>query len=386
MSRMTPIYLDYQATTPLDPEVREAMLPYLDERFGNPHSDHLLGWQAAEAVDEACLAVAALIGSDPGEVVLTSGATEANNIAILGVAKHMNRRHIITSSIEHKSVLEPLEMLARQGWKVEKLPVNDSGVLNINLIAGAIRPETGIISVMAANNEIGTLQPIYEIGALCAQAGIIFHCDAAQIIGKQSLDVVDCNIDLLSLSAHKFYGPKGIGALVIASNIRDQVAPIFFGGGQQGGIRPGTLSPLLCAGLARAARIATERLNNDEAHTAALRQRLLRALSEELPSFMINGSPRHSLSGCVNICIPGVDAHSMLSMLQTKIAASQGSACNAGLFEGSHVLSAIGLSKELSNCSIRIGFGRFTTEEDIDEAVRLIKKKSIELHQNLAAE
>ena len=386
MGRKATIYLDYQATTPLDPDVRDAMLPYLGERFGNPHSEHFLGWQAAEAVDDARTAVADLVGAAPGEVLLTSGATEGNNLALLGAAQRSARRHIITTSIEHKSVLGPLEALAKQGWEVERLPVGESGVLDAELVARALRKDTGLVSVMAPNNEIGTLQPIAEIGALCADAGALFHCDAAQLAGKRPLDMVASNIDLLSLSAHKLYGPKGIGALVIANNVRERVAPVLYGGGQQEGMRPGTLAPLLCAGLARAARLAAERMDDDEAHTFALRQRLLEALSDRLPQFAINGDPKRSLSGCVNVRLPGADAHALLTMLQGDLAASQGSACNAGLFESSHVLAALGLNHEESGASIRLGFGRFTTAEDVENAVLLLSQKAQTARHDLAAE
>lgn len=290
MSRTPPIYLDYQATTPLDPDVRAAMLPFLGDRFGNPHSEHALGWEAAAAVEDARRAVAALICAAPGEIILTAGATEANNLSLMGAAQRTQRRHIIVSAIEHKCVLAPAAALSKQGFKVETIPVAADGIIDLERLAQMIRPDTALVSVMAANNEIGTLQPLAEVGELCAKKGALFHSDAAQLAGKHPIDVLALGIDLLSLSAHKFYGPKGIGALYIASDARSQIAPIMHGGGQQDGMRPGTLPPMLCAGLAVAAEKALAEQAVDEAHTRALKARLLAHLRERVPGIQVNGS------------------------------------------------------------------------------------------------
>ena len=386
MSIRKPIYLDYQATTPLDPEVRTAMLPFLDDRFGNPHSEHRLGWEAAGAVEDARCAVADLIGAAPGEIILTAGATEANNLSVMGVAQRTKRRHILVSAIEHKCVLAPAAALSKQGFEVQIIPVDADGIIDLERLAQLIRPDTALVSVMAANNEIGTLQPLEEISALCSEMGALFHSDAAQLAGKQPLDVLALNIDLVSLSAHKFYGPKGIGALYIASNARSRIASIMYGGGQQDGMRPGTLAPMLCAGLAAAAEKALVQHDIDEQHSIALRARLLTHLRERIPSVRVNGSEESSLSGCLNIRIPGIDAHALLMMLQADLAASVGSACNAGLIEPSYVLGAIGLTPDEARASLRLGFGRFTTLDDIDQAGELICEKAIRLSHAVAAE
>lgn len=386
MNSSRPIYLDYQATTPLDPEVRAAMLPFLEDRFGNPHSEHALGWDAAEAVDDAQEAVAALIGAAPGEIILTAGATEANNLSLMGTAQRTKRRHLLVSAIEHKCVLMPAAALGEQGFEVETIPVGPDGVVDLEQLALLLRPDTALVSVMAANNEIGTLQPLAKIGALCAEAGALFHTDAAQLVGKQPIDVLALGIDLLSLSAHKFYGPKGIGALYISGEARSQIAPIMRGGGQQDGMRAGTLAPMLCAGLAAAAEKALAKQAADEMHARALKTRLLSCLRGTVPGIQVNGSEARSLSGCVNIRIPGIDAHALLMMLQAELAASVGSACNAGLIEPSYVLGAIGLTADEARASLRLGFGRFTTLNEIDQAAALICEKAIRLSYMHAAE
>lgn len=386
MNRSRPIYLDYQATTPLDPEVRAAMLPFLEDRFGNPHSEHALGWDAAEAVDDARRAVAALIGAAPGEIVLTAGATEANNLSLMGTAQRTQLRHLLVSAIEHKCVLMPAAALSEQGFEVETIPVGSDGVVDLDRLALLIRPDTALVSVMAANNEIGTLQPLAEIGAVCAEVGALFHTDAAQLVGKAPIDVLALGIDLLSLSAHKFYGPKGIGALYISGEARSQIAPIMRGGGQQDGMRAGTLAPMLCAGMAAAAEKALAEQAADEMHARALKTRLLSRLRETVPGIQVNGSEARSLSGCVNIRIPGIDAHTLMMMLQTELAVSVGSACNAGLIEPSYVLGAIGLTADEARASLRLSFGRFTTLDEIDQAAALICEKAIRLSHTHAAE
>ncbi len=362
------------------------MLPFLEHRFGNPHSEHAIGWDAAEAVEDARHAVAALIGAGSGEIILTGGATEANNLSLLGAAQRTDRCHILVSAIEHKSVLEPAAALAEQGFAVETIPVRADGIVDLDSLAQTIGPHTALVSVMAANNEIGALQPLRDVGALCAEVGALFHTDAAQLVGKLPIDVAELGIDLLSLSAHKFYGPKGIGALYIAGAARHQISPIIHGGGQQDGMRAGTLAPLLCAGLAAAAHKALARQVLDEAHACALKSRLLSRLRADLPGLQVNGSENSSLSGCLNIRIPGIDAHGLLMMLQAELAASVGSACNAGLIEPSYVLGAIGLSPDEAGASLRLGFGRFTTNDDIDQAAALISEKAYHLSHTQAAE
>lgn len=385
MSRKAPIYLDYQASTPLDPDVYACMLPYLGEYFANPHSDHLPGFKAAEVIDDCRHALADLIGAEAGQIILTSGATESNNLCILGIAKCTDRRHILISEIEHRSVMAPAEALLSRGFEVEKIPVNPEGVVDVERLRRQVRSDTALVSVMAANNETGTLQPLADISAICSEMGVLFHSDAAQFAGKYPLDVVALGIDFLSLSAHKFHGPKGIGALYIAGGARPKLGPIMYGGSQQEGIRPGTLAPFLCAGLAEAAKKARMRQIEDERHTKVLRSRLLTRLREKAPSIKVNGSETNGLSGCLNVQIPGIDAHALLMMLQAEVAASVGSACNAGLIEPSYVLGAIGLKPEEARASLRLGFGRFTTADEIDRAADLICEKAARLSQSVAA-
>ena len=276
-------------------------------------------------MDEARRAVADLIGASPGEIILTAGATEANNLSVMGAAQRTKRRHILVSAIEHKCVLAPAAALSKQGFEVQVIPVDADGIVDLERLAQLIRPDTALVSVMAANNEIGTLQPLAEIGAFCAEVGALFHTDAAQLVGKQPIDVLALGIDLLSLSAHKFYGPKGIGALYISGEARSQIEPIIRGGGQQDGMRAGTLAPMLCAGLATAAEKALAEQAADEMHARALKTRLLSRLRKMVPGIQVNGSEARSLGCCLNIRIPGIDAHALLMMLQAELAASVGS-------------------------------------------------------------
>ncbi len=381
-----PIYLDYQATTPLDPRVRGAMLPYLDARFGNPHSEHVFGWEAAEAVDEAARNVADLIGADAGEIIFTSGATEANNLAIQGIARSDERRgiHIVTTTIEHKCVLNTALSLRNSGFAVDVIPVDRSGLVDLSALEAALTDETILVSVMMVNNEIGTVQPIAEIGALCRKHGIMLHTDAAQAAGKLPINVATLNVDLLSLSGHKIYGPKGIGALYISRHCPTQLAPLAIGGAQQQGLRAGTVAPFLCAGLGEACRIACTELARDRAHSEALRDTFWSILSSHLPDTVINGDTVHRLPHNLNILFPGSDADSLLASVQGEIAASTGSACNAGLIEPSYVLLALGLSLEEANSSIRFGFGRFTSMDDVERAAILLADKASRIHQTFA--
>lgn len=380
------IYLDYQATTPLDPRVRAAMLPYLEGEFGNPHSEHVFGWEAAEAVDEAAKGVAGLIGAAAGEIVFTSGATEANNLAIRGVTQSDGRRgnHVVTTAIEHKCVLNTVLSLRKWGFAVDVVPVERSGRMELAAVRAALRDDTALVSVMMANNEVGTVQPIAEIGALCRERGIVFHTDAAQAVGKLSIDVAELNVDLLSLSGHKLYGPKGIGALYVSRHCPAPLEPLILGGAQQQGLRAGTVPPFLCVGLGEACRIAGAELERDRAHCEALRDALWSGLSARIPGLVVNGDMDHRLPGNLNVLFPNADADSLLSALQGKIAASTGSACNAGLIEPSYVLLALGLSLEEANSSIRFGFGRFTSINDVERATDLLANKAEYFHQTLA--
>ena len=380
------IYLDYQATTPLDPRVAEAMRPYLSGVFGNPHSEHVFGWEAAEAVDRAAISVATLIGAAPGEIVFTSGATEANNLAIQGVARSEARRgdHIVTTAIEHKCVLNTALTLRKWGFQVDVIPVQPDGIVDPDAVAHVLTDQTALVSMMVANNEVGTLQPIAEIGTLCRERGIVFHSDAAQAVGKLPIDVMELGVDLLSLSGHKLYGPKGIGALYVSRQCPVPLEPLIIGGTQQNGLRAGTVPTVLCVGLGAACQLAKAELEADRQHSLALREAFLGRLRERFAAFCINGDLEHRLPGNLNVRFPGVDADSLLTALQGKIAASTGSACNAGLIEPSYVLAALGLNLEAVNSSIRFGFGRFTSLRDIHAAVDLVATQAETLCRDLA--
>jgi cysteine desulfurase len=372
------IYLDYQATTPLDPRVAAAMQPFMGRMFGNPHSEHTFGWEAGEGVDRAAEAVAYLIGAAPGEIVFTSGATEANNMAIQGVARSRGRRgnHIVTTAIEHKCVLHTALSFQRSGFDVDVVPVLPNGLVDPETVTNAVRDETALVSVMLANNEIGTLQPIAEIGAFCRAHGIVMHTDAAQAVGKVPVDVSALNVDLLSLSAHKLYGPKGIGALYVSRQCPVALEPLIIGGAQQNGLRAGTIPTLLAVGLGEACRLADAELETDRRHSQELREGFLAALKKEFPDLAVNGDLEHRLPGNLNIRFAGVDSESLLTALQGQIAASTGSACNAGSIEPSYVLLALGLSIEDVNSSIRFGFGRFICHSTVLEAATLIGNKA----------
>ena len=362
------IYLDHLASTPLDPDVRAAMLPWLDgARAGNPHSEHPAGWRAAEAVDEARGAVAALIGARPAEIVFTSGATEANNLALFGVGRGAGR--IVVSPIEHPSVLEPAAQLCGRGCAIETVPVDGSGRVDPDMLAPLLARKPALVSIMAANNEIGAIAPVAEIAALCKAGGALFHTDAAQALATQAIDVAVQGIDLLSLSGHKLYGPAGIGALYLRGGI--SIEPLAFGGGQQGGRRPGTLPVALCVALGAACRLALARRDEDSRRIAALRDRLFATLRHGLPDVARNGSGKAALPGCLNVTVPGIDAADLLLDLPD-LAVSTGSACSTLSGEPSHVLRAIGLSVEEAHASLRFGLGRGTTAQEVDAAAERI--------------
>lgn len=368
------IYLDNNSTTPIDPRVVALMEPFLREHFGNPHSEHSFGWAAADAVDRARSEVAELLGADKGEVIFTSGATEANNMAIQGIARSEKRRgnHFVTTAIEHKCVLNTMLSLKRWGMEVDVIPVSRDGIVAPEDVFYALRDDTALVSVMAANNEIGTLQPLSEIAESCNERGIPFHVDAAQGIGKVSIDVGDLGIDLLSISGHKIYGPKGIGALFVSRDISSKIEPLIMGGGQQDGLRAGTLPTFLCVGLGAACKIAGDEMLDEGTRLVQVREAFENVLRQYAPNMVLNGDVERRLHGNLNLQFPGVDADSLLTTLNGVVAASTGSACNSGIIAPSYVLMALGLGIDEVNSSVRIGFGRFTTIEEAIDAAHLI--------------
>jgi cysteine desulfurase len=371
------VYLDNPATTRVDPRVRDAMLPYLGEEFGNPSSKlHPYGVRALEAVERARAQVASVLGASAREVVFTSGATESNNLAIFGAALKApaGRRHVITQATEHHAVLDPVAELGRRGFETTVLRPDRDGFVDPEAVRAAITERTLLVSIMAANNEIGAIQPLAEIGAACREAGVILHTDAAQAAGRIPLDVEAMHIDLLSLSAHKFYGPKGTGALYVRRRGRRvALAPLAFGGGQEGGLRPGTLNVPGIAGLGEACRIAQAELAAESQRIARLRQRLLEAIRAGCSDARLNGPSdlERRLPGSLNFSFPAVDPSALLLGLQD-IAASSGSACTAGSVEASYVLRAIGVPADLAAASLRLCVGRFNTEEEIEYAARRV--------------
>ena len=370
------IYLDNQSTTRVDPRVLEAMLPYFTEDFGNPHStSHAYGRIAAEAIERARGEIAALIHADPREIVFTSGATEANNLAIKGAAHFARaypqggkgRDHIIALQTEHKCVLESCKELEREGFAVTYLPVEPNGLVSLTALEAAISERTLLVSVMAAHNEIGVIQPLAEIGMLCRSRGVLFHSDAAQAFGKIPLDVEAMKLDLLSISGHKIYGPKGIGALYVRRRPRVRLLPLIDGGGQERGLRSGTLPTPLCVGLGHAAAIAGEEMAEEADRLCRLRDGLLRNLARRIPGLRLNGDAERRLAGSLNLSLPGIPAQALIEACPS-IAISTGSACTSASVEPSYVLRALGLSDELANASIRIGLGRFTTAAEVEFA------------------
>jgi len=364
-----PIYLDTQATSIMDPRVIDAMLPYMIERFGNPHSrTHHYGWEGERAIERARAQVAHLIGADPKEIVFTSGATESNNISVKGIARFYSnetKRHVITSQIEHKCVLDSCRSLENDGFSVTYLPVKNSGQIDLEELAQAIKPSTILVSIMTTNNEIGITQPIGEIGRICRERKVFFHTDAAQAVGKIPVDVNKSNIDLLSISGHKIYGPKGVGALYVRRKPRVRIEPLQSGGGQERGIRSGTVPTPLVVGLGAACEICEQEMEDDLEHVTRLSNRLVEKVRESIPNVTRNGDPEHSYPGCVNLSFACIEGESLLMALKD-IACSSGSACTSTSLEPSYVLHALGADDELAHSSIRFGIGRFTTEEEID--------------------
>ena len=372
------IYLDHHATTPCDPRVLKAMLPYFTDVYANPSSAHPSGVRAKTAVESARKQVAGLIGAYPAEVVFTSGATESDNLAILGVAQALGsrtgRRRLITTRLEHKAVLEPFQRLEREGFDVQYLPVHASGRVMLEAAAEIITEETFLVSVQTANNEIGTIQPVAELAALAREQGAILHCDAAQAVGKIPLDVDALDVDLLSLSAHKLYGPKGVGALYIRGGVRSlPLSPLWVGGGQEQGLRSGTLNVPGIVGLGAACALCEEELLGESTRLAGLRDGFEAALIERVPGLQRNGDLDNRLPFNSSLTFPKVDAETLLINVP-ELVLSTGSACTSGALEPSYVLEAIGLSREAAYRTLRVGFGRSTTQSQLDMAVQLFAK------------
>jgi cysteine desulfurase len=373
--RPNPVYLDNHATTRTDPRVVEAMLPYFTELYGNAASvSHRFGWQAAEGAERAREQVAQAIGAEAREIVFTSGATESNNLAIKGVARASTRRgnHLVTAVSEHKAVLDPIKRLARQGWEVTIVPCDENGRVSASVVADALTDRTVLVSIMAANNEVGTINPIGEIGRLCHERGVLFHTDAAQAVGKISLDVQSDAVDLLSLSAHKMYGPKGIGALYVRR--RDpqvRLEPLIDGGGHERGIRSGTVAVPLVVGLGLAAELAVRELLAESRRLLELRDRLHEGIACRVPAIRLNGPPDDRLPGNLNLSFADVDGEALM-MAMRDVAVSSGSACSSTSPEPSHVLLAMGLDEDRARASLRFGLGRFTTGEEIDYAIEAV--------------
>jgi cysteine desulfurase len=363
-----PLYLDAQATTPLDPRVLDAMMPYSLIHHGNPHSrTHAYGWETEEAVEIARQHVAELIGADAREIIFTSGATESNNIAVKGVARFYKskKKHVITTQTEHKCVLDSCRVLEGEGFDVTYLPVQENGVIRMEDLEAAVRPDTSLVSIMAVNNEIGVIQPIKEIGEFCKSKKIFLHCDAAQAIGKIPIDVNDMKIDLMSISGHKMYGPKGIGVLYVRRRPRVRLEAPQSGGGQERGMRSGTLPTPLVVGMGAACRLAKDEMKYDHERISRLSKRLIDTVMENLPEVVRNGDPVLSYPGCVNLSFAYVEGESLLMALKD-VALSSGSACTSASLEPSYVLRAIGADEDLAHSSIRFGIGRYTTEEEVD--------------------
>jgi cysteine desulfurase len=374
--------MDYSATTPIDPRVADKMIPYLREQFGNPASrSHMYGWTAEKAVEDARGQVAALVNADPREIIWTSGATEGNNLALKGAAQFYKTKgkHIITVKTEHKSVLDVVRELERQGFEATYLQPQANGLITIEQLAAAIRPDTILVSVMLVNNEIGVIQPIDEIGELCRSKGIIFHCDAAQATGKVHIDLEKTKVDLMTFTAHKTYGPKGIGALYVRRKPRVRIEPQMHGGGHERGLRSGTLPTHQIVGMGEAFRIAKEEMDDEIVRIKGLRDRLAKGL-QEMEEVYINGDLEHRVPHNLNVSFNYVEGESLIMAIKD-LAVSSGSACTSASLEPSYVLRALGRSDELAHSSIRFTFGRFTTEEEIDFTINLIKEKVAKLRE-----
>jgi len=371
-----PIYLDYSATTPVDPRVAQKMIPFLTEQFGNAASrSHAFGWEAEKAVEEAREHVAALLNADPKEIIWTSGATEGNNLAIKGAANFYRGKgkHIVTMKTEHKAVLDTVRELERQGFEATYLDPEQNGLLDLEKFKAALRPDTVLVSVMMVNNEIGVIQPIAEIGEICRSKGIIFHCDAVQAAGKIPIDLQKLKVDLLTVTAHKVYGPKGIGALYVRRKPRVRIEPQIHGGGHERGLRSGTLPTHQIAGMGEAFRIAKLEMAAESERIRALRDRLLSGF-KDMEEVYVNGDLERRIPGNLNVSFNFVEGESLIMGIKD-VAVSSGSACTSASLEPSYVLRALGRSDELAHSSIRFTIGRFSTEEEIDYAVKLLRAK-----------
>ncbi len=366
------IYLDHASTTPADPAVVAEMLPWMTEQYGNPSTVYSLGLTAAQAVQMARESIARRLGADPEEIYFTSGGTESDNWAVLGTAEAQQKkgRHVITSAVEHHAVLESVDYLEKHGCEVTRIPVDGGGLVDPESVRRALRPDTILVSVMHANNEVGTIQPIAEIGKITREAGVLFHCDAVQTAGKQPLHVNELGVDLLSVSAHKLYGPKGVGLMYLRK--RTRISPLLHGGGQEKSRRAGTHNVPGIVGMAKAFELATERMADDAAREAALRDRLWQGLSGSIEAIHLNGDMAHRLSGNLNVRLDGIEGEAMILMLDMEgICVSSGSACTTGSLEPSHVLLAMGIPAEHAHGSLRITLGRSTTQEDIDHFIKV---------------
>jgi cysteine desulfurase len=382
-NKKKPVYLDYQATTPTDPRVVEAMLPYFTEVFGNAHSrSHAFGWEAEEGVEKARAQIADIIGASAKEIVFTSGATESNNLALKGVAKFYKdrRNHIITCTTEHKCVLDTARHLEDDGCDVTYLPVQENGLIDLDLLRATMTDKTVLVSIMSVNNEIGVIQPIKEIGALCRERKIFFHTDAAQAVGKIPLDVNEMNIDLMSISGHKLYGPKGVGALYVRRRPRVRVLAEINGGGQERGMRSGTLPVPLCVGFGEACAIAQREMAGEAERLRALQARFHNGLKDRLSEIYLNGDLEQRIPGNLNISFAFVEGEGLMMGVKD-LAVSSGSACTSSSLEPSYVLRALGVEEELAHTSLRIGLGRFSTKEEVDFAVDRIATEVERLRQ-----
>lgn len=368
------VYLDYQSTTPCDPRVVELMLPYFSEKFGNPHSrNHSFGWEAEEAVEKSRAQIAALINADPKEIIFTSGATESNNLALRGIAGFYGHKknHIITSVIEHKCILDTCRHLQQQGFEITYLPVSEKGLINPEDVKNSIKDTTCVVSIMAVNNELGVIQPISEIGKICRERDVFFHTDAAQAVGKIPIDVKAMKIDLMSISAHKIYGPKGIGALYVSRKPRVRLSAMITGGGQERGMRSGTLAPMLCVGFGAACALSQENMAQETARLTALTRRFYESITSHLEEVYLNGDFEKRIPGNLNLSFAYVEGEGLM-MAMKDLCVSSGSACTSASLEPSYVLRAIGVGEDLAHTSIRFGLGRFTTEEEVDYAVKRV--------------
>ena len=372
----SPIYLDNQSTTPLDPQVLETMLPYFTQIYGNPHtSEHIFGWQAFSALEDARFEVADLIGAEKINIVFTSGATESVSLAIVGLAQppeSRSRNKIITVATEHSCVLESCNQMGRLGYEVTVLPVENDGIIDLNLLENHLDDKTLLVSVMLANNEIGVIQPVAEIAKMCRKVGCLIHTDATQAVGKIPVDVAALGVDMLSATAHKLYGPKGIGLLFLRDGIENILSPLTHGGGQEKGLRPSTAAVPLAVGFGAAAKLSSENMVSENERIIQLRDLLLNRLREKIPGLMVLGNMQKRLSGNLSLVFPNISGNSLVTALGERLAVSTGSACSSTTSEPSHVIRALGVTDDISSAALRISIGRFNTQEEVEQAANLI--------------